>query len=202
MTTKTLRSESLNHKPITPLTQKLKWNLIAGGIDPKNEVVPAGFSESLEKHLNEALDQIRRLTEAGEALYRCIDKKHDYAMELWTLAKEPKADDSRIEKIRQALRAHFREWVRGDTRHDGYRFLGYDKEKNGTLREKWVSQERWEKIQSYNRDYLRKRRHNQHDTARTDPIPVQRPEATAKAPKKQGKAPRSRGHAEGHQRAA
>jgi hypothetical protein len=39
----------------------MKWNLIAGGSDPKNDVVPASVSYGLEDALQFAMSEIGRL---------------------------------------------------------------------------------------------------------------------------------------------
>ena len=58
------------------ITHFRKWNLIAGGSDPKNDVVPASVSYGLEEGLQFAAseilrleDRIKRLEEAGDVLY-------------------------------------------------------------------------------------------------------------------------------------
>lgn len=60
------------------ITDLRKWNLIAGGIDPKNDVVPASVSYGLEDALQFAMseilrlkERIKRLEEAGEDLATC-----------------------------------------------------------------------------------------------------------------------------------
>ena len=57
------------------ITTLRKWNLIAGGIDPKNDVIPASVGYGLEDGLQFAVseitrlqDRIKRLEEAGDAL--------------------------------------------------------------------------------------------------------------------------------------
>lgn len=44
-----------------PITDRMKWNLIAGGSDPKNDVVPASVSYGLEAALQFAMSEIGRL---------------------------------------------------------------------------------------------------------------------------------------------
>jgi len=48
----------------------------------------------------------------------------------------------------------------GDRREDGYFFVNYEK-RDGRLREKWASPERWLKMKEYHRAYdkTRKRKH-------------------------------------------
>ena len=57
------------------ITKLRKWNLIAGGIDPRNDVIPASVGYGLEEGLQFAVseitrlqDRIKRLEEAGDAL--------------------------------------------------------------------------------------------------------------------------------------
>lgn len=45
----------------------------------------------------------------------------------------------------------------GDRREDGYFFVNYEK-RDGRLREKWASPERWLKMKEYHRAYDRKRK--------------------------------------------
>ena len=42
---------------------------------------------------------------------------------------------------------------RGHIRHDGYIFLGYDRDRKRNLREKWCSPEAWEKRKLYQQKY-------------------------------------------------
>ena len=62
------------------ITKLRKWNLIAGGIDPNNDVIPASVGYGLEEGLQFAVseitrlqDRINRLEEAGDALYANCD---------------------------------------------------------------------------------------------------------------------------------
>jgi FtsZ-binding cell division protein ZapB len=43
------------------ITDLRKWNLIAGGIDPKNDVIPASLGYGLENALEFAMTEIGRL---------------------------------------------------------------------------------------------------------------------------------------------
>lgn len=45
----------------------------------------------------------------------------------------------------------------GDRREDGYFFVNYEK-RDGRLREKWASPERWAKMKEYHRAYETTRR--------------------------------------------
>jgi hypothetical protein len=45
----------------------------------------------------------------------------------------------------------------GDRREDGYFFVNYEK-RDGRLREKWASPERWLRMKEYHRTYDRKRK--------------------------------------------
>ena len=58
------------------ITDLRKWNLVAGGIDPKNDVIPASLGYGLENALEFAMTEIgrleariKRLEEAGDTLY-------------------------------------------------------------------------------------------------------------------------------------
>ena len=62
------------------ITKLRKWNLIAGGIDPRNDVIPASVGYGLEEGLQFAVseitrlqDRIKRLEEAGDDLYANCD---------------------------------------------------------------------------------------------------------------------------------
>ena len=55
------------------ITQLRKWNLVAGGSDPRNDVIPASVGYGLEDALDFAMseilrlqDRIKRLEEAGQ----------------------------------------------------------------------------------------------------------------------------------------
>jgi hypothetical protein len=61
------------------ITTLRKWNLIAGGIDPINDVIPASVGYGLEEGLQFAVseisrleDRIKRLEEAGDEMEKYI----------------------------------------------------------------------------------------------------------------------------------
>ena len=80
------------------ITHFRKWNLIAGGSDPKNDVVPASVSYGLEEGLQFAAseilrleDRIKRLEEAGDALCAAAAfMGWHMEIEKWNKAKEAK----------------------------------------------------------------------------------------------------------------
>jgi hypothetical protein len=43
---------------------------------------------------------------------------------------------------------------RGDTRADGYRFIGFEK-RDGRLRQKWASPDRWERLKEDQAEWFR-----------------------------------------------
>ena len=77
------------------ITDLRKWNLVAGGIDPKNDVIPASLGYVLENALEFAMTEIgrleariKRLEEAGDALEN--DNYTSDNLEAWRKAKEAK----------------------------------------------------------------------------------------------------------------
>ena len=78
-----------------------KWNLIAGGNDPKNDVIPASVGYGLEEGLQFAVseisrleDRIKRLQEAGDAMEKYIHDQTNTRFIIcairWREAKEVK----------------------------------------------------------------------------------------------------------------
>ena len=74
------------------ITQLRKWNLVAGGVDPRNDVIPASVGYGLEDALDFAMSEIlrlqdrcKRLEEAGDELVGTAE-----AMDAWRKAKEAK----------------------------------------------------------------------------------------------------------------
>ena len=89
------------------ITHLRKWNLVAGGIDPRNDVIPASVGYGLEDALDFAMieilrlqDRCKRLEEAGDALAAIIgppgsehwadENQVDAAWNNWLKAKEAK----------------------------------------------------------------------------------------------------------------
>ena len=81
------------------ITQLKKWNLIAGGNDPKNDVIPANVCEGLEAALQIAITEIlrleariKRLEDAGDDLhFGWIDGyMNQRRLDEWLKAKEVK----------------------------------------------------------------------------------------------------------------
>ena len=75
------------------ITDLRKWNLVAGGIDPKNDVIPASLGYVLENALEFAMTEIgrleariKRLEEAGDALEN--DNYTSDNLEAWHKAKD------------------------------------------------------------------------------------------------------------------
>ena len=75
------------------ITDLRKWNLVAGGIDPKNDVIPASLGYVLENALEFAMTEIgrleariKRLEEAGDALEN--DNYTSDNLEAWRKAKD------------------------------------------------------------------------------------------------------------------
>ena len=56
------------------ITQLRKWNLIAGGTDPKNDVIPASVGYGLEDALDFAMSEISRLEERIKRQDEFIDQ--------------------------------------------------------------------------------------------------------------------------------
>ena len=56
------------------ITDLRKWNLVAGGIDPKNDVVPASVSYGLEDALQFAMSEIGLLETRIKRLEEALDK--------------------------------------------------------------------------------------------------------------------------------
>ena len=50
-----------------------KWNLIAGGNDPKNDVIPASVGYGLEEGLQFAVSEILRLEARCKRMENCIE---------------------------------------------------------------------------------------------------------------------------------
>ena len=76
------------------ITEQSKWNLIAGGNDPNNDVIPASVGYGLEEGLQFAVSEItrletriKRLEEAGDAMHRFCDA---ISADKWIKAKETK----------------------------------------------------------------------------------------------------------------
>lgn len=76
------------------ITHLRKWNLVAGGIDPRNDVIPASVGYGLEDALDFAMSEIlrlqdrcKRLEEAGDAMERTCDA---ISADKWNKAKEDK----------------------------------------------------------------------------------------------------------------
>ena len=55
------------------ITTLRKWNLIAGGIDPINDVIPASVGYGLEEGLQFAVSEISRLEDRIKRLENCIE---------------------------------------------------------------------------------------------------------------------------------
>ena len=77
------------------ITQLRKWNLVAGGVDPRNDVIPASVGYGLEDALDFAMseilrlqDRIKRLEEAGN--YIVEENDIHIGKEVWRKAKEAK----------------------------------------------------------------------------------------------------------------
>ena len=68
------------------ITKLRKWNLIAGGNDPKNDVIPASVGYGLEDALQFAMSEILRL----EARCKRLEEAGDAAWNNWREAKEAK----------------------------------------------------------------------------------------------------------------
>ena len=61
------------------ITDLRKWNLVAGGIDPKNDVIPASLGYGLENALEFAMTEIGRL----EARIKGMEKAGDVLYDGW-----------------------------------------------------------------------------------------------------------------------
>lgn len=77
------------------ITKLRKWNLIAGGIDPNNDVIPASVGYGLEEGLQFAVSEILRLEARCKRLEEAGDEAIcplEYAarVRIWTEAKEAK----------------------------------------------------------------------------------------------------------------
>jgi hypothetical protein len=81
------------------ITKLRKWNLIAGGSDPSNDVIPASVGYGLEEGLQFAVseitrleERIKRLEEAGDVLAQRSAQLGllPMAIEGWRKAKEAK----------------------------------------------------------------------------------------------------------------
>lgn len=59
------------------ITTLRKWNLIAGGNDPINDVIPASVGYGLEEGLQFAVSEITRLEERCKRLEEVGDKMYD-----------------------------------------------------------------------------------------------------------------------------
>ena len=58
------------------ITKLRKWNLIAGGTDPKNDVIPASVGYGLEEGLQFAVSEITRLEDRCKRLEEIINRAH------------------------------------------------------------------------------------------------------------------------------
>ena len=58
------------------ITTLRKWNLIAGGNDPKNDVIPASVGYGLEDALQFAMSEILRLEDRIKHLENIINRSH------------------------------------------------------------------------------------------------------------------------------
>ena len=56
------------------ITQLRKWNLVAGGSDPRNDVIPASVGYGLEDALDFAMSEISRLEERIKRQDEFIDQ--------------------------------------------------------------------------------------------------------------------------------
>lgn len=58
------------------ITTLRKWNLTAGGIDPRNDVIPASVGYGLEDALDFAMSEILRLQDRCKRLEDIINRAH------------------------------------------------------------------------------------------------------------------------------
>ena len=58
------------------ITQLRKWNLVAGGVDPRNDVIPASVGYGLEEGLQFAVSEITRLEARCNRLEDIINRAH------------------------------------------------------------------------------------------------------------------------------
>ena len=58
------------------ITKLRKWNLVAGGSDPRNDVIPASVGYGLEDGLQFAVGQITRLEDRIKRLEDIINRAH------------------------------------------------------------------------------------------------------------------------------
>ncbi len=58
------------------ITKLRKWNLVAGGSDPRNDVIPASVGYGLEDGLQFAVSQITRLEDRIKRLEDIINRAH------------------------------------------------------------------------------------------------------------------------------
>ena len=84
------------------ITQLRKWNLVAGGVDPRNDVIPASVGYGLEDALDFAMseilrlqDRIKRLEEAGDAMAEWLENPRNLGADAclshaWREANEAK----------------------------------------------------------------------------------------------------------------
>ena len=56
------------------ITHLRKWNLVAGGIDPRNDVIPASVGYGLEDALDFAMSEILRLQDRIKRQDEFIDQ--------------------------------------------------------------------------------------------------------------------------------
>jgi len=72
--------EQINGKPCT------RFEILAGD-SLRNAAVPSEFARTIERELNAAQERIKRLEEAGDAMFPWSER---VGQEFWTKAKEAK----------------------------------------------------------------------------------------------------------------
>ena len=90
------------------ITQLRKWNLVAGGSDPRNDVIPASVGYGLEDALDFAMSEITRLEDRCKRLQDAGD-----ASECSKLKRELNAANDRIMLLEEAGIVAIHEAVHG-----------------------------------------------------------------------------------------
>jgi hypothetical protein len=98
------------------ITMLRKWNLIAGGNDPKNDVIPASVGYGLEEGLQFAVSEISRLEIKLAEMERLASVRLSYIKLIEAQNDAASERIKRLEAVTNDPHALWVNWLRGDVK--------------------------------------------------------------------------------------